>query len=148
MAMSEKPVFEVKPYYIKADRNPSPRKLELLQLQNEVDYPKDVVRPKTRGDCEGGVRPCVWVSCRWNLYLDVKSTGAIKINFPGREPHEMGHSCALDVADAGGETLNGISLAMNMTRERIRQIEEHAVRKFERTARALGMNAIAEGKPK
>jgi len=51
-------------------------------------------------------------------------TGGIKLNFPDLEPHEMEHSCALDIADMGGLTLMDAGILMNITRERIRQIEE------------------------
>lgn len=87
----------------------------------------DVGRPKTRGDCAGGARPCPYVSCAHHLYLDVTpKTGAIKLNFPDLEPDEMAHSCALDVADEGGKPLEDVGAFTNLTRERIRQIEVRA----------------------
>lgn len=89
----------------------------------------DYQRPKTRGECAGGVRPCPFVSCQHNLYLDVSDqTGAIKLNFPDLEPHEMAESCALDVADRGGITLEDVGRLTNVTRERVRQIELLAYR--------------------
>ena len=84
----------------------------------------DYQRPRTRGDCIGGVRPCPYVSCHHNLYLDVSpQTGAIKVNFPDLEPEQMVESCALDIADRGGAILEEVGQAMNLTRERVRQIE-------------------------
>lgn len=81
-------------------------------------------RPRTRGDCIGGPRPCPWVGCKHSLYLDVSpDTGSLKLNFPGIEPDELEHSCALDVADAGAATLEDVGQRMNLKRERIRQIE-------------------------
>ena len=75
-------------------------------------------------ECIDGPRPCPYVSCKYNLYLDVSpDTGAIKLNFPDREPDAMGVSCALDVADAGGLSLEASGQALNVTRERIRQID-------------------------
>lgn len=72
-------------------------------------------------------RPCVRVSCRYNLYLDVSpATGSLKLNFPDLEPGDMEHSCTLDVADEGGATLEQVAQTMNMVRERVRQIEEEA----------------------
>lgn len=69
-------------------------------------------------------RPCGWLSCDQHLYLDVNpETGSIKLNFPSFEPWELKHSCTLDVADRGGITLEDIGEIMNLTRERIRQIE-------------------------
>jgi hypothetical protein len=82
-----------------------------------------IERPKKRSDCKNGPRPCPWVSCRYNLYLDVNSeTGSIKVNFPDQEPWECKHSCALDVAEEGELTFEEIGGVMNLTRERIRQI--------------------------
>ena len=91
-------------------------------------YPeRDYDRPRTRHDCTQGefaARPCPFVSCKFHLFLDVSErTGAIKFNFPDLEPDEMGESCALDVADRDGETLEEIGSIMNLTRERIRQVE-------------------------
>jgi hypothetical protein len=89
-------------------------------------------RPRTREDCAGQPRPCPWVSCRYNLYLDV-SGKSIKFNFPDREPHEMPAtgSCALDVADrvALGEpiSLAGIGKLMNLGIERVRQLSSVAL---------------------
>jgi len=94
------------------------------------DVPVD--RPKARGDCAHGERPCPFVSCTQHLYLDVfERTGAIKLNFPDLEVWEMTDSCALDVADRGGTTLEEAGALMNLTRERIRQLEVNALAKLE-----------------
>ena len=85
-------------------------------------------RPQTRADCGAVKRPCPYVSCRYNLYLDVSDkSGSIKLNFPTLDPHEMVESCALDVAERDGETLDTLSDFMNLTRERVRQIEIKAL---------------------
>lgn len=85
-------------------------------------------RPSVREDCgPGGVnaaRPCPFVSCKHHLYLDINpETGSIKINFPDIDPWDLQHSCALDIADDGGHTLEEIGAIMRLTRERARQIE-------------------------
>jgi len=81
-------------------------------------------RPQTRADCRGVARPCPYVSCRHHLYLDVpRRTGALKLNFPDIEPHEMADSCSLDVADRGPQSLCDCGDMLNITRERTRQIE-------------------------
>ena len=91
----------------------------------------DIERPKTRADCKQEARPCPWVACKHNLYLDINpETGSIKINFPDLEPWEMRNSCALDVADAGALTLEEIGLITNLTRERIRQVEVRGLMKL------------------
>jgi len=70
-------------------------------------YPEtDYYKPKTRAECADGARPCPYVSCKYHLYIDVSPrTGAIKLNFPDLEVWELPESCALDVADRGGTTL-------------------------------------------
>jgi DNA-binding MarR family transcriptional regulator len=88
--------------------------------------------PVTRAECKDGPRPCPWVSCSANLYLDVSSNGNLTLNFPDLEPDEMAPegSCALDVADRGGSTLEDVAAVLNLTRERIRQVEVKALAKL------------------
>lgn len=98
-------------------------------------------RPITRGDCASVPRPCPYVTCKHNLYLDVNvDTGSIKLNFPHIEPEEMKHSCALDIADGGGLTLEDCADVTNLTRERIRQIEFRSLVRIRksRTGKVLG----------
>lgn len=92
-------------------------------------YP-DVERPQVRGDCEDSPRPCPFVSCAHHLYLDVSAGGGVKLNFPHLEVDEMEETCALDVADRGGETLERVGQLYNVTRERVRQIEQRACEKI------------------
>ncbi len=105
------------------------RELEIGRLlYPETDYWK----PRQRADCADGPRPCPFVSCAYHLYIDVSpKTGAIKLNFPDLEVWEMNESCALDVADRGGTTLEDVGAIMNLTRERIRQVEVKALAKLE-----------------
>lgn len=93
-------------------------------------YPEDPgPLPPTRGHCAEGSRPCPRVSCRHNLYLDVEARGGIKVTFPDLEPEELTESCALDVADQGGITLEEVGALLNLTRERVRQLEVRALAK-------------------
>ena len=105
------------------------RELEIGRLL----YPEhDYEKPQTRSECLAGVRPCPFVSCKHHLYLDVSSrTGAIKLNFPDLEVWEMTETCALDIADRGGTTLEEVGAIMNLTRERIRQVEVKALAKLD-----------------
>lgn len=105
------------------------RELEIgRMLFPETDYWK----PRTRAECADAPRPCPFVSCKHHLFIDVSPrTGAIKLNFPDLEVWEMGESCALDVADRGGATLEDVGAIMNLTRERIRQVEVKALAKLE-----------------
>jgi hypothetical protein len=116
---------------------------------NKRDFERDVsalgvasLRPTTRAECRDGPRPCPFVSCRYHLYLDVsRRTGSIKLNFPDLEVWEMPVSCALDVAEDGGATLEDVGAIMNVTRERIRQLEVTAL---ERLALVRDMKHLRE----
>lgn len=104
---------------------------EELRLGALLNPPVDIPRPKTRAECSEEARPCPWVACKHHLYLDVNpETGSIKINFPDLEPWELPHTCALDVADRGGITLEEVGEIMNLTRERIRQVEVRGLLKL------------------
>jgi hypothetical protein len=97
-------------------------------------------RPHARSQCATGPRPCMFISCKHHLYLDVNpGTGSIKLNFPDKEVWEMGETCALDVADRGGITLEEVGAIMNLTRERIRQVETRGL---------LKLRAICEDEPR
>jgi hypothetical protein len=98
-------------------------------------YPTpDVPRPMSRAECKDAPRPCPWVSCKHHLYLDVNpETGSIKLNFPDLEVWEMKETCALDVADRNGITLEEVGDIMNLTRERIRQVEVRGLLKLKMT---------------
>ena len=99
------------------------------------------LRPTTRDDCAERERPCPWVSCKHHLYLDVDPrTGSIKLNFPDLEVWEMAETCALDIADRGGATLEQIGEVFNVTRERIRQIETIAIDKVRPKFEDLGFS--------
>jgi hypothetical protein len=105
------------------------RELEIGKLL----YPEtDYYKPKARAECAEGPRPCPYVSCKHHLFIDVSPrTGAIKLNFPDLEVWELGESCALDISDRGGTTLEDVGAIMNLTRERIRQVEVKALAKLE-----------------
>ena len=106
-------------------------------------YPEAVAdRPATRAECQGAERPCPYVSCKHHLYLDVNErTGSIKLNFPDLEVWEMPETCALDVAEGGGSTLEEVGEMMNITRERIRQLETRIVASLAASLSAQGIEA-------
>lgn len=104
---------------------------EELRVGAMMYPPVDVPRPGNRTECLTDIRPCPWVACKHHLYLDVNpETGSIKINFPDLEPWEMKQTCALDVAERGGITLEEVGEIMNLTRERIRQVEVRGLLKL------------------
>lgn len=99
---------------------------ELVQLRRGRDQ-QSGWRPSTRGECDRVPRPCPYVSCSYHLYLDVQPNGTLVLNQPDAEVYELEHSCALDVADEGGITLERLGAVLNLTRERVRQLEAIAL---------------------
>ena len=107
------------------------RREALLAVERALELEAEIQRPHKREECMEAPRPCPHVSCRHHLYLDVNPhTGTIKLNFPDLEVWELGVSCALDVADLGGTAIEQVSELLNVTRERIRQIETQALQKL------------------
>ncbi len=145
----DKPVMPKKPVYPGTARNKGKMKSFRLAVEqywkdmavyeaamntyeNDLAF-TDAVRPKTRGDCEGGIRPCPHVGCSHNLYLHVNpDNGHITMNFPELEPDEMdpNSSCALDVAECDGLTLEEVGKTLNLTRDAVRQIETLSIGKL------------------
>jgi len=96
------------------------------------------MRPKTRGDCAEGERPCPWWSCQYHigaerLRVALKARGARESDRDVTDEelldiiYTLPYSCLLDVADDGGTTLAEIGEMLDLTRERVRQIEEQAL---------------------
>src|SRR5581483_6244692 len=68
--------------------------------------------------------------------LEITDAGSIRVPHPTAGPTDTTPSCALDVAAEGGTTLEEIAGILNVTRERVRQIEERALIKVRRRSRA------------
>lgn len=123
---------------------PATRKLSPAEVRTrwkeDNEYEPRGPRPVTRADCKGQDRPCPWVSCAAHLYLDVdENTGALKINFPDLEVWELPFSCSIDEAEASddGMTLEEVAARTNLTRERVRQLEERVKREVRPIAEAI-----------
>ncbi|MCG3174118.1 MAG: RNA polymerase sigma factor RpoD [Myxococcota bacterium] len=118
-----------------------PREGILSEEDRNVLGQMEEARPKRRDDCRAMPRPCLFVSCKHHLYLDVNPiTGSIKINFPDKEPWELEETCALDVADRGGITLEEVGQILNLTRERIRQVEVTGLKKLNSISDEAGLS--------
>lgn len=149
---------------------------ERVRLRAQAPKTTRYWKPKARGDCDGIARPCPYVSCHHHLLLDPDGA-SLKVNFPevmddliyigpemedgrfftiggGRVvegPHlwMMSATCAIDVAEEyGGTTHEEVGAAMNLTRERIRQIEAEifAELRDRKDVQALAMfEAMAKG---
>lgn len=101
---------------------PSSQTIRVSQTQRIPRTPHHW-RPRTRGDCDTVPRPCPYVGCVHHLWLDATAIGNIKLNFPNIEPWEMRKSCSLDAAERGGMCLDDVAWRMNLTKERVRQLE-------------------------
>lgn len=116
------------------------RRLEVLRSENralDIVDPVDAVFPRTRAECIDGPRPCPWVRCRHHLALDVNArTGGLLVNFPGVELEDMPDTCSLDVASRGGHTLEEAGQRINVTRERVRQLEVIGLAKIRQQVQA------------
>ena len=124
-----------------------PANLELLFTYDDVEeLPK---RPTFRRECVDGPRPCPWVSCRFHLFLDHnEDNDTLKFNFPGMEPWEIEHSCALDVVDAGkGDPLHLADLGslLNVGPERARQLVNEAMASAREVAQIFGLEDLFQG---
>ena len=90
-------------------------------------------RPRKRSECRNDPRPCPFVGCRYHLLCDVTVTGAVSLAWSVEELFRMPETCALDVAERGGCTLEEIGRLLRITRERARQISAEAARKIRRS---------------
>lgn len=100
------------------------------------------LRPKTRADCIDGPRPCPWVSCKYNLQIDVRSNG--RYTEPTVVIREgCTESCVLDVVDRypEGTTQQVIAEVMGgVSSQSIEQAERSALRKGRAWCERNGLN--------
>lgn len=93
---------------------------------------KELKRPCVRADCADVPRPCPFVSCFWNTYLDLQEDGALVVNWAQCEPEEMEPwgSCVLDIADDGGISDENLMIVLGLTAKEVSSIYEIAMRKL------------------
>ena len=109
-------------------------KVDRRYLQRQGVYAH---RAQTWGECQerNPAGPCGWVSCSMNLFLEVDEEGIIKENFPGRQVWELEETCALRVAAEGEHTLERVGEILNITQERVRQLQDTALQRLEKFGR-------------
>lgn len=67
------------------------------------------------------------MNCEMHLKTFATKNGRVKDAFPGTPLEALAETCALDVADEGEHPLHEIATLLNLTRERVRQIEQLAL---------------------
>ena len=107
-------------------------------------------RPKTRTECppcKGDCRECPWQGCRYHLALQVTQCGRLRLRKP-EDLEVLEHHCALDVVDANpdGMTLQAVGELLGIGRERVRQIEEGALRRLRRAQLRERYQELAEAR--
>jgi hypothetical protein len=113
--------------------------LGLDDVDADVDAEQLAERPRLRSQCKDGPRPCPWLACRYHLALDVSEAGGIKVN-QTTKLENMVDTCALDIVERGEElTLEQLARMLNVTRERVRQIETKALTRFRAVAKLFGL---------
>lgn len=61
-------------------------------MSDDTDDDPRFRRPRHRGECRGGIRPCPWVSCSYNLTIDVLEEGALIMNADIKRPEARGRA--------------------------------------------------------
>ena len=98
-------------------------------------YPGKHPRPRKRGECEDGPRPCPYAGCRHHMAVEVSLGGSIVIFWPDRQIWDVEHTCSLDLAeDRGGMSAEEIGELMGISPARVRQIQDGALKKLRRAA--------------
>jgi hypothetical protein len=71
-------------------------------------------RPRRRGDCVDGLRPCPWVSCRYHLAHE--RIRRLSADDAVDAIERMDETCTLDLADHGGRNVQAIANALGVSR--------------------------------
>lgn len=119
--------------------------------QGAVDYLREEHptaghgRPRTWGECLAmglgtAELPCPWVSCEAHLCVEVTESGSLREVWPDRDVTEAPATCALTIAAEGGHTLDDVGRVLNLTRERMRQIEKSALPQLRDTLESMGVD--------
>lgn len=108
----------------RAELRPRPRRRAAIQ-----------VRPRTRASCASVPRPCPFVGCRHNSFLEVNERGQVRtvVGRPGLQPWEVpaSSSCVLDLVDEPREWSRAEAARhLGCTPEAVRLAEHRALGKL------------------
>ena len=96
---------------------------------------KAVSPPKVYGDCKNHPEPCPWIRCRyhmiWDRWQQIKLKGNAEI---AQILSSMPVTCCLDYAKRD-HSLEEVGKVLGITKERVRQIQDKALRKINRVKR-------------
>ena len=88
-------------------------------------------RPRRRGDCLDGPRPCPYAGCRHSLVLlDVSDRSGRIWERSEEEVDALVATCALDVADRGGVGVQEIAALFGMTHQNVAVTVDRAATKL------------------
>lgn len=137
-------------------KGPEPREeVEKAAPPKPPMLPRDPAAPRTRSACENMPRPCPAIGCTRNLLLDVNHKGFPVVDGRtyqvsvtrgsdhgwqevedavfralGKASADERETCADDIAERGGLTLDEVGQRLGLTKERVRQIERGALAKL------------------
>jgi hypothetical protein len=95
-----------------------------LPVLPEAPSPEAPLRPRRRGDCEAGPRPCPWAAtCRHGL---------------------VGGVCTLDVVEGGEVGDDAIAALLGLPRTEVQLVARRAIRKLRLAAAAGALAAILD----
>ena len=115
------------------------RSLEWLAANPFEFTPDDeaamTARPKTRAECANVPRPCPYVSCRYNMALDVTETGLLQQH---KDVDDMppSQSCALDIADTERSEKETAQI-LGVTEQRVGQIVRCAINRLKHSRKLV-----------
>ena len=105
-------------------------------LENVIPLP--YARPKTRADCEKGIRPCPYIGCRYNLLSNVDQYGNLELTCKEEDIPYQKDSCCLDIADEVEPVLQrDVEDLLHLSHWGIILIERRAMAKIKRATESI-----------
>lgn len=100
----------------------------------DYDWYQELRRPSVYADClaqhlGSEHRPCPFASCEHHLMFRIVD-GEIVLNFHTEDIDELPYTCAVHEASGDEMTLEAIALRLNISKERVRQLQNIALAKL------------------